>query len=171
MPVKVEALITAETDTSNSVSGVVANLATLLEADEDVDVACLCNDSVRQIYRVEGEGNHFCGYRNMQMLLSVLTSSGDVPSTISDKILERRPTIPELQTAIEAAWDAGYNSHGKVLTGGIQGTRKHVGTPEVCRPGCRPYSKHAKGSVGGSSNPQSRFTVHWSRIPRQRSLD
>lgn len=41
------------------------------------------------------------------------------------------PTILELQDRIEDAWDAGYNSTGRTETGGIKGTRKFIGTPEV----------------------------------------
>lgn len=127
MPAKVAALIVAESETSNILSGVIENLTALLEGDDDVEVALLCTPKTRQIHRVEGEGNHFCGYRNMQILLSAL------PATTPDgqELLAKKPTIPELQDAIEAAWNAGINAHGKVLTGGIKGTRKHVGTSEV----------------------------------------
>lgn len=37
----------------------------------------------------------------------------------------------ELQDMIERAWDMGFNSHGRIVTGGIRGTRKHIGTSEV----------------------------------------
>lgn len=32
---------------------------------------------------------------------------------------------------IEDAWDAGINLEGRIETGGIRGTRKYIGTPEV----------------------------------------
>ena len=32
---------------------------------------------------------------------------------------------------IEQAWDMGFNSSGRIETGGIKGTRKYIGTPEV----------------------------------------
>lgn len=32
---------------------------------------------------------------------------------------------------IEDAWDQGFNESGRVQTGGIRGTRKHIGTPEA----------------------------------------
>lgn len=41
------------------------------------------------------------------------------------------PTIFQLQDLIENAWDQGHNSHGRLETGGIKGTRKFIGTPEV----------------------------------------
>lgn len=41
------------------------------------------------------------------------------------------PSIFRIQDLIEAAWDLGYNSNGRVETGGIKGTRKYIGTPEV----------------------------------------
>jgi hypothetical protein len=40
-------------------------------------------------------------------------------------------SIPLLQIEIEKAWDAGFNEHGRILTGGVVGTRKHIGTSEV----------------------------------------
>jgi len=44
----------------------------------------------------------------------------------------KTPTIFQIQDFIEAAWDAGINSQGRAETGGIKGTRKYIGTPEVC---------------------------------------
>jgi hypothetical protein len=42
------------------------------------------------------------------------------------------PTIFKIQDYIENAWDLGINSQGRAETGGIKGTRKYIGTPEVC---------------------------------------
>ncbi len=41
------------------------------------------------------------------------------------------PTIFEIQDYIERAWDLGINAQGRLETGGIRGTRKYIGTPEV----------------------------------------
>ena len=41
------------------------------------------------------------------------------------------PTIFEIQDYIENAWDMGINSQGRTETGGIRGTRKYIGTPDV----------------------------------------
>ncbi|KAF9882965.1 hypothetical protein FE257_004369 [Aspergillus nanangensis] len=46
--------------------------------------------------------------------------------TFSDSM----PTILQLQSMIENAWDMGFNSIGRLETGGIRGTRKYIGTPE-----------------------------------------
>lgn len=46
----------------------------------------------------------------------------------------RLPTIFEIQELIEAAWDRGINAQARVETGGIRGTRKYIGTPEVSPP-------------------------------------
>ena len=43
----------------------------------------------------------------------------------------RIPSILQLQDMIEHAWDMGFNLTGRVETGGIRGTRKYIGTPEV----------------------------------------
>jgi hypothetical protein len=43
------------------------------------------------------------------------------------------PTIFQIQDFIEHAWDLGINAQGRLETGGIRGTRKYIGTPEVSR--------------------------------------
>ncbi|KAJ0277701.1 hypothetical protein CBS470a_010143 [Colletotrichum nupharicola] len=48
-----------------------------------------------------------------------------------DQFRGRLPTIFEIQEYIENAWDMGINAQGRVETGGIKGTRKYIGTPEV----------------------------------------
>ncbi|KAH0339802.1 hypothetical protein KCU81_g7050, partial [Aureobasidium melanogenum] len=111
-------------DTSNLVHGVIPNLAFLLEHNDNVASAYLCTANATQISKTSEEGAHFCGYRNIQMLLAAQDhkSNGTNAET---------PTISDLQARIEEAWKAGYNSHGMTQTGGIRGTRKHIGTSEV----------------------------------------
>lgn len=41
------------------------------------------------------------------------------------------PSIFQIQDWIEGAWDKGINAQGRLETGGIKGTRKYIGTPEV----------------------------------------
>lgn len=111
-------------DSSNSLEGVVPNLAKLLEHDSNVGAAYLCTSEAVQFTKLPNEGAHFCGYRNIQMLWGALAS------TLS-RLSPVKPTVLKLQALIEDAWDAGINDHGRILTGGIKGTRKHVGTSEV----------------------------------------
>jgi len=42
------------------------------------------------------------------------------------------PSIFRIQDYIEDAWDLGINSNGRTETGGVKGSRKYIGTPEVC---------------------------------------
>lgn len=70
----------------------------------------------------------FCGYRNIQMLASYLTGTGD---TGRAHFKGEIPSIFRIQDIIENAWDMGFNPQGRVETGGIKGTRKYIGTPEV----------------------------------------
>jgi len=91
----------------------------------------LCTDVVAQLHRLEGEGQHFCGYRNMQMLLSSVQNTETGPSNPDLVVRARRATVLDLQSLIELAWTAGHNRHGRVETGGIINTRKHVGTSEA----------------------------------------
>lgn len=128
MPSKIALLVETGDQVSNNQKGVLLNLAFLLEQDRNLETAYLCHDTVLQVFKLDGEGNHFCGYRNMQMVLSALE-----PARIltGDSTALQPWTIPRLQEAIEDAWSKGLNSHGRAQTGGILNTRKHVGTSEV----------------------------------------
>lgn len=71
----------------------------------------------------------FCGYRNIQMLSSYIVGARSHGHDIlGDKI----PTIFDIQDLVETAWDNGINDQGRIETGGIKGTRKYIGTSEVC---------------------------------------
>lgn len=54
---------------------------------------------------------------------------------------KKLPSVFQIQDLIEAAWDAGINTQGRVETGGIKGTRKYIGTPEVSSHGDNPCKK------------------------------
>jgi hypothetical protein len=41
------------------------------------------------------------------------------------------PSIFDIQDLIEKAWNSGINAQGRIETGGVKGTRKYIGTPEV----------------------------------------
>lgn len=84
----------------------------------------------------------FCGYRNIQMLVSYLVKTqaqakakakenGNGDRNGPEYFKEGVPSILQLQDLIERAWDLGFNSTGRTETGGIKGTRKFIGTPEV----------------------------------------
>ncbi|PWY64994.1 DUF1671 domain protein [Aspergillus heteromorphus CBS 117.55] len=111
----------------NETSDVIPVLARLCEQDNSVQRAFFCSPAVHQISKIPREGG-FCGYRNIQMLISYMKETrmsghecfpGDLP------------TIFELQDMIEDAWDKGFNAAGRIETGGIRGTRKYIGTPEA----------------------------------------
>lgn len=114
---------TAENDATN----IIPVLARLCEQDKSVQRAFFCSPNVHQISKMPKECG-FCGYRNIQMLISYIKDSLGpghecFPGTM--------PTILQLQDMIERAWDRGFNSVGRAETGGIRGTRKYIGTPEV----------------------------------------
>lgn len=116
MPQRLSAQLAAE-DASNKLDNIIPLLRQLLVTQESVLRAYLCDDSVVQVWKLSGEGNHFCGYRNAQMLIPRL----------------RDKTVLQIQDLIEEAWGAGHNAEGKQETGGVAGTRKHIGSLEVCR--------------------------------------
>jgi len=111
----------------NEASNVIPVLAKLCEQDTSVQRAFLCSPDVRHIFKMPREGG-FCGYRNIQMLISYIQESR-TPG--HEHFQEGLPTILKLQDMIENAWDMGFNSVGRIETGGICGTRKYIGTPEV----------------------------------------
>ena len=111
----------------NETAHIVPVLSRLCEQDTSVQRAFLCSSKVHHVFKMPREGG-FCGYRNIQMLISYIQGS---QSPGYENFSKGLPTIIELQDMIEHAWDMGFNSAGKVETGGIRGTRKYIGTPEV----------------------------------------
>ena len=112
---------------ANEVRGIVPVLAQLCEQDPTVERAYLCHPEVTHVVKMAKEGG-FCGYRNIQMLISYIR---DARSQGYERFPGRLPSILDLQNLIENAWDRGYNKQGRIETGGIRGTRKYIGTPEV----------------------------------------
>jgi zinc finger-containing ubiquitin peptidase 1 len=72
----------------------------------------------------------FCGYRNIQMLVSYIIGAN---SYGADHFAGEIPSVFKIQELIESAWDLGINPQGRIETGGVKGTRKYIGTPEVRR--------------------------------------
>lgn len=127
--------------------GVISVLEQLLSQSKSTEYAYLCDPAVQHVSKLKKEGivvaktllgkadaqSHlggFCGYRNIQMMISYIIGA-NAPGV--DRFQGRLPTIFEIQELIERAWDLGINSQGRVETGGIKGTRKYIGTPEVRR--------------------------------------
>lgn len=120
---------------ANEVSGIVPVLATLLTADARCERAWLCHPAVQHVHKLKKEGG-FCGYRNTQMMLSFVLGTKQpgyqrIPPPARKDTKDGIPGILEIQRMIERAWDMGFNSHARMQTGGIEGTRKYIGTPEV----------------------------------------
>lgn len=113
-------------------SGISDVLGKLIDQDRDVETAYICHFAVRYVGKIKvkgkNEGNNFCGYQNIQMLVSYIDAA-EVQG--SENFANGIPTIWEIQNIIEEAWDHGFNESGRLQTGGIKGTRKHIGTPEA----------------------------------------
>lgn len=124
-PQKIQQLMTA--DDAIRVPGIIPLLARASERDPSVASTYLCHPCVEYITKQKGEGS-FCGYRNTQMLVSYILGSNNI---YANTFPEGIPSILRLQELIEDAWDRGINSEGRLETGGIIGTRKHIGTPDV----------------------------------------
>lgn len=123
--------LTRRTTVENETDHLIPVIAKLCEQDSSVQRAFLCSPKVRHVCKMSREGG-FCGYRNIQMLVSYLKKS---QSPGHEHFANGIPSILELQDKIELAWDMGINSTGRTETGGIRGTRKFIGTPEVMSSG------------------------------------
>lgn len=108
--------------------GVIGVLEQLLENNPSTKYAYLCHPCVQHVSKLKKEGG-FCGYRNIQMLSSYVV--GTRPQG-AEHFRGRLPSIFKIQDWIERAWDLGINAQGRIETGGVKGTRKYIGTPEVC---------------------------------------
>ncbi|KAK2797758.1 hypothetical protein FQN50_009087 [Emmonsiellopsis sp. PD_5] len=112
---------------ANETPHLIPVLAQLCNLDDSVERAFLCSPSVRHVFKMQKEGG-FCGYRNIQMLVSYIQDSR---ADGYEQFPGRLPSILRLQDMIEQAWDLGFNSAAKAETGGIKGTRKYIGTSEA----------------------------------------
>ncbi|KIV90930.1 hypothetical protein PV10_05531 [Exophiala mesophila] len=112
---------------ANETPHLIPVLARLSQLDRSVERAFYCSPDVRHIAKIPREGG-FCGYRNIQMLVSYIQESA---STGYRHFPGRTPSILRIQDMIESAWDRGFNSTGRLETGGIKLTRKYIGTPEA----------------------------------------
>lgn len=111
----------------NETPGIIPILAQLSALDRSIKEAYYCHPSTIHIGKTPREGG-FCGYRNIQMLISYIQGSH---AQGHEEFPGRTPGILHLQDLIERAWDRGINEIGRAQTGGIRGSRKYIGTPEA----------------------------------------
>jgi hypothetical protein len=109
-------------------NGVLPVIRRLIENDAHSYMAYLCHPSVKQIGKDKNEGG-FCGYRNIQMQVSYLQGA-KAPG--SEYFPGQTPGILELQEQIETAWDNNIHWYSRSQIGKLRGTRKWIGTLEVC---------------------------------------
>ena len=112
---------------ANETQGLLPVIAQLCDQDSKVYKAYLCHPSVQHVSKLEKEGG-FCGYRNIQMLISYIQSTRSEGHEVFPGGI---PSIFRLQDLIEEAWDRGIHPEGRIETGGIRGTRKFIGTLEA----------------------------------------
>ncbi|KAK3074177.1 hypothetical protein LTR53_003575 [Teratosphaeriaceae sp. CCFEE 6253] len=117
--------LTQESTIDNETAGLVPLLATLCARDPTIQTAYLCHPAVKHIAKLRCDGN-FCGFWNIQMLLSHLQAVGALPHMRGSM-----PNVLDIQDTIERAWAHGILPHGRTETGGIRGTRKWIGTSEA----------------------------------------
>lgn len=121
--------LVTETLYNNEVSGIIPVLAKLAALSETVEQAYLCHPAVQHVFKQPREGG-FCGYRNLQMLISYIQGA---KSEGYGLFQGRVPGILRIQDMIEEAWDRGFCTYGRLQVGRLRGTRKWIGTPEVSR--------------------------------------
>lgn len=113
---------------ANETPDLISTIALLSGRDRYVARAWLCHPATKHIGKQLSKEGGFCGYRNIQMLISYIQA---VYPRGSHPFEGRIPTILKLQDYIEAGWDRGINSSARAETGGIKGTRKYIGTSEA----------------------------------------
>lgn len=107
----------------------------------------LCNNSISHYHTSHIDRSYGCGYRNTQMILSVLMSDSKIKDYIQNKIKlysksynlknnknnqNNVPNVIVLQELIESAWKEGFDSAGANQLGyKVKDTRKWIGTTEV----------------------------------------
>ncbi|KAG6291934.1 hypothetical protein E4U09_003637 [Claviceps aff. purpurea] len=107
--------------------GVIPDLVWLAERSSSISYTYFCNPCVQHVSKLRHEGG-FCGYRNIQCLISYIIS---MRSSGYETFGIELPSVFQIQDLIERAWEMGFNPHGRLETGGIRGTRKYIGTPEA----------------------------------------
>ena len=132
MPKRIYSLLSQHDTVQHGIPGLIDVLANLLNSDPSITSADLCHPDLQYIGKIKdgiwGEGYDFCGYQNIQMQISYLSC---VRPSECEAFGVGVPSILRLQDYIEEAWDRGINARGRIETGGIRGTRKHVGTLEA----------------------------------------
>ena len=111
----------------NQTLGLINALAELCAHDDTVKVAHLCHSSIVHVSE-ERRLDSFCGYRNIQMLMSYVQATRDETCNLFAGLM---PTIREIQESIERAWNRGINSYGRDELGILKGTKKYIGTAEI----------------------------------------
>ena len=111
----------------NYSEGIVPVINQLLELDTETAYAYTCDPCVVHISKLKNEGG-FCGYRNIQMQWSYIVNS---KFQGHDYFGGKIPTIFDIQNTIDMAWSDGINAYDRIKTGGIKGSRRYIGTPEV----------------------------------------
>ncbi|THW37693.1 DUF1671-domain-containing protein [Aureobasidium pullulans] len=112
----------------NEVPGLVPVIANLCTTpSNNLQAAYVCHPSVQHVFRGQRQ-THFCGYRNIQMLVSYLQGT---KARDHERFGKNLPGVLRLQEMIEEAWDDGNDVLARQETGGILNTRKWIGTPEV----------------------------------------
>jgi hypothetical protein len=145
----------------NETPGVIPILAQLSALDRFVKEAYYCHPSMLHVGKTPKEGS-FCGYRNIQMLLSYIQGAR---AQGHEQFPGRTPGILQLQDMIERAWDKGIHTIGRQQTGGIRDTRKYIGTPEVDR---KPKLRGDMANNISRHMPSSsalKSTVPWKCLP------
>lgn len=113
----------------NETGGLVPILADLCAIDKDTLTSYFCHPALKHIHKLRCDGN-FCGYWNIQMVLSQLNTVQS-PTSHAHSRSAILPNVLEIQDTIEQAWDADVCPYGRIETGGVRGTRKWIGTHEA----------------------------------------
>lgn len=137
----------------NEVPGIVPVLAQLSGLSKNVETAYFCHPSVQHIFKRKDHGG-FCGYLNIQMQISYMQGAR---INGHERFGSCIPSILVIQDMIENAWEMGINTLDKAKTGGVRGTRKWIGAPEVCLLYVTPH----KSSIAEQFHVEEGLLLHY----------
>lgn len=159
MPTKFRVQLENDNATTRAeAGGVIQVLGRLCAQDNSVEAVYLCHPAVRCISKIKNGGD-LCGYRNIQMIISYISGAR---AQGSEHFPDCLPSVLDLQDLIEEAWDKGINSDGRVETGGLRGTRKYIGTPEVCN---KVLNLSTTCRIGATSGQMSKLRNSFQFLP------
>ncbi|KAI1410982.1 DUF1671-domain-containing protein [Hypoxylon sp. FL1857] len=110
-----------------SSSDTIPVISQLFQLSPTTQYAYFCSPATQRISKLKNEGG-FCGYRNIQMLVSYIINTNSPGAAAFGSNI---PDIFQIQDLIEDGWESGINRAARDMVGVLRRTRKYIGTAEA----------------------------------------